>query len=81
MIDQERSLQGIAVNRPYRPSRPRRDPNYLRFIRRLPCVACARPTTIDAAHFGPHGLGQKSDDRQTLPLCRKHHRTGSDSYH
>jgi hypothetical protein len=55
--------------------------NYLRFIRRLPCVACARPTTIEAAHFGPRGLGQKSDDRQTLPLCRKHHRTGNDSYH
>ena len=36
---------------------------------------------IEAAHFGPRGLGQKADDRQTLPLCHKHHRTGTDSYH
>jgi hypothetical protein len=26
-------------------------------------------------------LGQKSSDYSTIPLCQKHHRTGSDSYH
>ena len=36
---------------------------------------------MEAAHFGPRGLGQKADDRRTLPLCPKHHRTGNDSYH
>jgi hypothetical protein len=32
-------------------------------------------------HTGPYGLGQKSSDYSEIPLCSKHHRTGSDSYH
>ena len=50
-----------------------RDREYLKFIKRLPCVACLRTWWIDAAHIGPHALGQKSDDRTAIPLCRKHH--------
>jgi hypothetical protein len=36
---------------------------------------------IEAAHTGPHGLGQKSPDSTAIPLCATHHRTGIDSYH
>lgn len=38
-------------------------------------------TRTEAAHVGPRGLGQKCSDRQTLPLCAQHHRTGKDSHH
>jgi hypothetical protein len=78
---QAKTISGIAVDRWYKPSRPERNPDYLRFIRRLPCAVCCSMRNIEAAHFGPRGLGQKADDRQTLPLCHKHHRTGNDSYH
>lgn len=36
---------------------------------------------MQAAHFGPHGIGQKSSDHDALPLCLKCHQTGPHSYH
>jgi hypothetical protein len=54
---------------------------YLAWIRTLPCLICGRTTGIEAAHTGPHGVGQKSPDRSAIPLCVRHHRTGRDSYH
>ena len=54
---------------------------YLAWIRTLPCLVCGRKTAIEAAHTGPHGIGQKSPDRSAIPLCVRHHRTGRDSYH
>src|SRR6476660_6388414 len=36
---------------------------------------------MEAAHTGPHGIGQKSPDSSAIPLCARHHRTGNDSYH
>lgn len=72
-------------------SQPRRgrvyDPQYLDFIRRLQCVVCSqgeiRLTTFpsEAAHVGERGLGQKCSDRETVPLCARHHRSGNDSQH
>jgi hypothetical protein len=38
-------------------------------------------TSTEAAHSGPHGIGQKASDRTCLPLCRGHHREYQDSYH
>lgn len=35
----------------------------------------------EAAHVGLRGLGQKCSDRETIPLCATHHRTGKDSHH
>lgn len=35
----------------------------------------------EAAHVGARGLSQKCSDRETIPLCARHHRTGSDSHH
>ena len=61
--------------------KPVRNPQYLAWIRSLPCVVCGITRGIEAAHTGPHGLGQKSPDTSAIPLCVKHHRTGKDSYH
>jgi hypothetical protein len=61
--------------------KPVRNPRYLQWIRTLPCSVCQTTRQIEAAHTGPHGIGQKSSDLYAIPLCRKHHRTGDNSYH
>jgi hypothetical protein len=61
--------------------KPRRDSKYLQWIRSLPCSVCSSTRNIEAAHTGPHGLGQKSPDSTAIPLCITHHRTGNDCYH
>jgi len=61
--------------------KPTRHPEYLRWIRSLPCSVCHTTRTVEAAHTGPHGLGQKSSDWSAIPLCARHHRTEDDSYH
>ena len=61
--------------------KPARNPRFLAWIRTLPCLVCGRTMGIEAAHTGAHGLGQKSSDMSAIPLCRRHHRTGPDSYH
>ena len=61
--------------------KPPRNPKYLAWIRTQPCLVCGSTRWIEAAHTGPHGLGQKSPDTSAVPLCAKHHRTGNDSYH
>lgn len=58
----------------YAGSKPARDPQYLRYIKRLPCVACLKTWQIDPAHTGPHGTSQKASDYTAIPLCRKCHR-------
>lgn len=35
----------------------------------------------EAAHVGQRGIGQKCSDRETIPLCAHHHRTGPHSHH
>ena len=57
----------------YQSAKPVRDPEYRRFIKRLPCVACLKTWWIDPAHTGPHALGQKASDMDVLPGCRKCH--------
>ena len=54
--------------------KPLRDPEFLKFIRSLPCCVCFRTRTVEAAHVGRRGMGQKSSDRETIPLCSLHHR-------
>lgn len=66
----------------YRPNPPERDWRYLKFIKQFPCCACGqKPRWIEAAHVGPHGLGQKASDKNALPLCPKCHRTGPNALH
>ena len=61
--------------------KPVRNPEYLKWIRTLPCAVCRTRRGVEAAHTGPHGLSQKSSDLSAIPLCARHHRTGLDSYH
>ncbi len=35
----------------------------------------------EVAHVGDRGLGQKCSDRETLPICERHHRTGPLALH
>lgn len=64
-------------------------PEYLAFIRQLPCVVCHVESSgwvkIDAAHVRYHslshgksitGVGRKPDDRWVVPLCSHHHTSG-----
>lgn len=61
--------------------KPIRNPQYLRWVRSLPCAVCGAMRHVEAAHTGPRGLSQKSSDTSAIPLCARHHRTGDDSYH
>lgn len=80
-----------------RPGKPRRgrlhDKQYLVWIATLPCIACypawfkidwpdRQQSPTEAAHVGViRGLGQKASDRETVPLCGEHHRTGPKAHH
>lgn len=57
----------------YQAQKPVRDPQYKRFIKRLPCVACLKTWGVDPAHTGPHGISQKGCDLKCIPLCRRCH--------
>lgn len=70
-----------ATPRPVRaapkPDAPLRDGRYLAFVRRRPCLLCGAPAPSHAHHHGRRGLGQKTDDYRTIPLCARDH----DAYH
>jgi hypothetical protein len=64
--------------------KPARDPKYLKAIRSMRCVLdhtgeCRG--SVEAAHTGAHGLGQKASDYRAIPLCAEHHRNGRYSIH
>jgi hypothetical protein len=63
----------IAQRPLYIQAPPIRDESYKRWVRSWPCLVCARRGGVEAAHTGPHGIGQKALDLQTVPLCRQHH--------
>lgn len=65
-------------------------PKHLAWLRTLPCVVSGGRNQIEAAHirFGEPqygkrstGMGEKSDDRWTVPLCAQVHRLGPRSQH
>lgn len=64
-------------SKPRRSSRVR-DGEWLLAVKRLPCCAPGAPRScegqVEADHAGTRGLGQKCSDRQTIPLCSRHHR-------
>jgi hypothetical protein len=56
--------------------------NHLAFIRKLPCAVCGTRRNVEAAHvrmgnplYGKRqaGMGEKSDDKHSVPLCAAHH--------
>jgi len=52
---------------------PLRSQSYLRFVRDEPCCSCSTSAPSDPHHFGPRGIGQKTDDFRVVPLCRACH--------
>lgn len=65
---------GIA-SRMYRSIRPVRSESYKAFVRSFACICCGTMRRFrDAAHIGPHGVGQKASDLDTVPACRACHR-------
>ena len=69
-------------------SRPKKDPKYLDWIRLQWCWVCqyctgseAGTRHVEACHTGVRGLRQKAPDREAIPLCVRHHRTGKESHH
>lgn len=51
------------------------------FIAKQPChLACTGKCEgrVQVDHAGNHGMGQRSRDDETIPLCRKHHRQRTD---
>ena len=57
------------------------DDAYRAWIRRQACVCCGSRRYIECAHVGIRGLGVKSSDFETLPLCSSHHVQGPESHH
>lgn len=55
------------------------DPEYLAWVRTLPCCApsvtqCDSPPPQHPHHETGAGMGMKAPDRRTMPLCWTHHR-------
>jgi hypothetical protein len=67
-------LFGLIAKPIYQRDKPERNPAYLRFIRRFPCIGCGTTRGIEAMHSGPHGLSQKASDLTALPGCHECHR-------
>lgn len=76
----QRAFQ-LAPGPMYRKAPPVKDAGYLRYVRNLFCLVCGASYAIESAHTGGRGLGQRSSDRNAIPLCRRHHRTADDSLH
>jgi hypothetical protein len=80
-MDVVQRIYGIASSRLYQPSKPQKDPAYLRWLRTRPCCVCGTEIYVCAAHTGGKGLSQKSGDHKAVPLCESCHLTGDDCYH
>lgn len=57
--------------------RPGMSADHLTSIREMPCCACKNGPGGEAHHLkadtGERGMGLRSTDRWTVPLCRNHH--------
>ena len=69
------------VRKKPRRSDRKRDPAYMSFVASLPCLLretgkCHGRTEVD--HAGKRPLGRKCSDRETVPLCSRHHQERTD---
>lgn len=53
-----------------KPHKPSRSAAYLQHVRRHDCCNCGAFGPSDPDHVGPRGVGQKTSDYLTIPLCR-----------
>lgn len=56
-----------------KPRAPTRSETFLAWVREKPCASCRMPGPSDPHHYGPRGMGQKTDDHRVVPLCRACH--------
>jgi hypothetical protein len=49
--------------------KPARDAKYLNYIRKQECCLCHTSNGVQAHHVGNGGMGQKTSDYNTVPLC------------
>lgn len=57
-------------------SKPVRSRTYMDFVKGHKCCVCQAPPPSDPHHYGPagtKGMGLKTDDLRTVPLCRLCH--------
>lgn len=68
-------LKRSAIKRRPRKAKPGDDPAYLAWVRTLPCLIGHECVGRVEAHHSTasRGLGQKTTDRETMPLCAAHH--------
>ena len=86
-----RDPEAFTLDKPEKRSqRRKREDGHLAFIRKLPCCRCGSWSRVEAAHIrfaSPvhnkpgTAMAQKPDDRWTVPLCDRDHRTGPDAQH
>jgi hypothetical protein len=81
-------IRRAFLRRSWLKRKPRRNPipfeilRYWDWIRKQPCAVCGCRRSIEAAHVGMRGLGQKCDGFEVIPLCALgHHREGTESHH
>lgn len=82
-IDVARAALASVDPRPIRPvpkARPAaRSKGYMEWVRGKPCASCAAGAPSEAHHYGPRGMGSKTSDYLTVPLCRRCHQRFHDS--
>lgn len=62
-----------------KPLPPARCEKYLALVRGMCCVACGASGPSHAHHWGPRGMGQKTTDFRTVPLCVSCHQEFHDT--
>lgn len=72
------AMKGTRMKTSRSKSRRVSSPTHLKFIRTLPCCICGA-VRVEAHHLlrpweGERGMGMKSGDQNTIPLCPTHHR-------
>jgi len=70
-VEVKRAWQ-VATTAIYSGSRPERSPRYKAFIRAQASVVSGLGG-CDPCHTGPHAGGQKSSDKDCIPLTRREH--------
>lgn len=86
------NLMNLPVQ--HKPEKVKSDVPYMGMVKQLPCVICGAPAPSDAHHCThrpnadePHGYtripsaGKRSGDRDTIPLCKRHHQNGPEAIH
>jgi len=70
---------------PHQKPKTVRDPKYLKWVRKQPCVICQMTfPRAEAHHTETGGMGMKGSDYATVPLCRfchdVHDRMGKETF-